>query len=460
MRKKWQFQCIFLSIFLLLSFTSVLYAKTADEYVDEAYKLIDQKQYDEALALVRKGVEEYPGDLGLTIAGTEIQHLKGNYEIAIANYINIMRAIRSTGKETPSLAHYHYNLVDAYNELGQKHYFSKELCLRIIYHVEKTFELEPKASQDPKLIDFLRKSIGHYDVASMGTGNVKMMETGGDGADFQLPDDYVSDDEKIRYKDKAIQRIKEYDAMQKESAFRTVASDKTVEDIIQLVNQRASAIRTIHFKRINTANGANALLEEITYKSPDRIKVVEPDTISVISNKDYYVLDPQTKKVIQQDRLDPAKVSLLKGIGFYNLQETLEAYNLTIEKIATCPDFLSEICRNTYVDLYLITGRLKDKDKGPYPPTPKVEYFIDGQTGLCLAKREYWLGVLGSGKEEELAKETIVTKIEKRPAGISVPSAGKTKGYVEELANLKEDWTIEVLSINQEIGDQEFSVSK
>jgi hypothetical protein len=121
---------------------------------------------------------------------------------------------------------------------------------------------------------------------------------------------------------------------------------------------------------------------------------------------------------------------------------------------------LSEIFQNSYVDLYLITGRLKDKDKGPYPPTPKVEYFIDGQTGLCLAKREYWLGVLGSGKEEELAKETIVTKIEKRPAGISVPSAGKTKGYVEELANLKEDWTIEVLSINQEIGDQEFSVSK
>lgn len=457
MRKKWQFQCIFLSIFLLLSFTSALYAKTVDEYIDAVYKLIDQKQYDEALALVRKGVEEYPGDLGLITVFTQIQHLKGNYETAIVNYINIMKAIRSTEKETSDLTHYHYSLVEAYNELGKKHYFSKELCLRIIYHTEKVFELEPKVSQDAKVIDFLRKSIGHYDVAGMG---VKMMETGGDGADFQLPDDYVSDDEKIRYKDKAIQRIKEYDAMQKESAFRTVASDKTVEDIIQLVNQRASVIRTIHFKRMNTTNGANALLEEITYKSPDRIKVVEPDAISVISNKDYYVLDPQTKKVIQQDRLDPAKVSLLKGIGFYNLQDALEAYSLTVEKIATCPDFLSEICRNSYVDLYLITGRLKDKDKGPYPSTLKVEYFIDGQTGLCLAKREYWLGVLGSGKEEELAKETVIVQIEKRPGGISFSSAGKTRGYVEELANLKEDWIIDVLSINQEIGDQEFSVSK
>ncbi len=294
----------------------------------------------------------------------------------------------------------------------------------------------------------------------MGTGNVKMMETGGDGAEFQLLEDNISIDEKMRYKDKAIQRIKEYDALQKESAFRTVASDKTVEDLIQLINQRASAIKTIHFKRINTVNGANALLEEITYRSPDRIKIIEPDAISVLSNKDYYVLDPQTKKVIQQDRLDPAKMSLLKGIGFYNLQEVLEAYNLTVEKIAGCPDFLSEAYRNLSVDLYLITGRLKDKDKGPYPPTPKVEYFIDGQTGLCLAKREYWLGVLGSGKEEELAKETVVTKIEKRPEGISLPSAGKTRGYVEELANLKEDWTIDVLSINQEISNQEFSVSR
>lgn len=451
---------LFILAFLFLGLVSLSYAKTSDEYLNDVYKLIDQKQYDEALALVQQGGKEYPGDLGLTIAFTEIQYLKGNYEVAIANYINIFKALTSAGPETPTMAHYHYNLVDAYNELGQKHYFSKELCLRIIYHMEKTFELEPKASQDAKFIDFLRKTMGHYDVASMGTGNVKMMETGGDGAEFQLPDDYVSADEKMRYKDKAMQRLKEYDATQKASAFQTSASDKTVEDIMRLVDQRVSAIKTVHFKRMNMASGSEVLLEEITYKGPDRIKIVEPNAISVINTKDYYVLDPQTNKVIQQDHLDPAKVSLLRGIGFYNLQEALEAYNLTVEKITGCPDLLTEVCKNSSVDLYLITGRLKDKDKGPYPPTPKVEYFIDGQTGICLAKREYWVGVLGSGKEDELAKETVVTRIEKRPEGISIPSAGKTRGYVEELANLKEDWKINILAINQEIDDQEFSVSK
>ena len=156
MRKKWLI--LVLIVFSLLNFTSVSYAKTSEEYVDEVYKLIDQKQYDEALALVRKSVEEYPGDLGLAIAGTEIQHLKGEYEIAIVNYINLMRAIRSTGKETPTLAHYHSNLADAYNKLGQKHYFSKELCLRIIYHTEKALELDPRLYPEGHFIDFLRKS--------------------------------------------------------------------------------------------------------------------------------------------------------------------------------------------------------------------------------------------------------------------------------------------------------------
>ena len=41
-----------------------------------------------------------------------------------------------------------------------------------------------------------------------------------------------------------------------------------------------------------------------------------------------------------------------------------------------------------------------------------------------------------------------------------MPFAGRTKGYIEELANLKEDWTIDLLAINQEIDDQEFDVSK
>lgn len=457
MWKNKRFPCVALLVFSSVFFTSVvLHAKTLEEYTEDVYKLIKNGQFDEALVVNKKGMQEYPGDMALALAGAEVYHGKKDYETAIVNYINILKAISLSGKEAP--ARLHNDLVDAYNELGQKHYFSKELCLRIIYHVEKYLELTPEIPKKKEIMEFTRKTIGHLDVANTG---IKIMERGGDAAEFQLLEDNISMAEKLKYKDKAVLRLREYDTAHKKSAFQTTASDKTVEDIIQLINRRESEIKSIHFKRINNLGGANALLEEVTYKSSDRVKVIEPNVISIISGKDYHVINPQSNKVISQEPIDPTKVSFLKGIGFYNFQEVSEAYHLTVDKIAGCPDFLREICNVSSIDLYLITGKLEDNNKGlAYPPISKEEYFIDSQTGLCLAKREYWIGVLGSGKEEELAKETIVTKIEKSPEGISLPSTGKTTGYAEELANLKEDWEIDVLSINQEISDQEFKVSK
>ncbi len=454
MIRKWQLSGLI--IITLFSLNTLTYAKTVDEYLDDVYKLIDQKKYDEALTLVQKVADEYPGEWGPTIAFAEILYFKGDYETAIANYMNIMKALASSGKEVPAMAHYHSILADAYNELGQRHYFSKDLCLRIIYHTEKMFELMPETLQDGNNIEFVRKSIGHYDVSSIGA-KIKMMEEGGDGKDFQLPNDYVSNDEKMRYLDKAIQRIKDYDISKKEIAFQTTTSDKTLEDIMALINQRVSAINFIHFRRMNKHN---VLLEEIFFKSPDKIKVVASDAITVLNGTTYTVIDPKDNTKMHEDTIAPGQWSLLRGIGFYNLNESSRDYNLTIEKIVDCPVFLSEVCIGASISLYLITGKLKNPDGGPYyPPTPKIEYFIDGQSGLCVAKREYWLGIMGSGKEEELAKETIVTHIEQTKEGISFASAGMTKGHVNELAGLNEDWEINVLSINQDINDQEFVVT-
>ncbi len=445
-----------LFILSLFSLTAVSFAKTSDEYLEEVYQLIDKKQVDEALTLVEQGAQEYPGDFGLTVAYAEIQHLKGNYEIAIANYINILKALTSEGQEIPAMAHYHQNLVDAYNELGQRHYFPKELCLRIIYHIEKAFELMPEISQDAQYVEFLRKSVGHYDAANIGA-NVRMMEEGGDGAEFSLPDDYVSADEKLRYKDKAVQRIKEYDAVAKEKSFQRTASDKTVEDIIRLVKERTAAIKTIHFKKLNQVD--QAPLEEFIYKSPNKIKVITPQAISIVVDRDYWVLDPQTKNILQQEQLDSTRMSLLQGMGFYNLEGSSQAYNLTVEKIVGCPDFLKDVCRSDPRNLYLITGKLISEDKGPFPPTPKIEYFIDEQSGLCVGKREYWLGIIGSGKEEELAREDLITRIEQSAPGVFFPSSGKTRGFVSELANLNQEWEGQVLSINQDISEEEFIVT-
>lgn len=451
MKKRVRFS-LFLSLFLL-SLCTLSYAKTSDEYLKDIYSLVDKKQYDKALTAVRKALLEYPTHIELAFTIAEVYRLRGDYEVAIQGYINLARGIESEGEKIDAIIH--HRLIDTYNELGQKHYFSKELCFRIIYHTEKELELEPKLSQDSRFIEFLRKSLGHYDMANMGA---KMMETGGDGAEFQLPDDYVSADNKLLYKNKATQGINDYDALQKASAMQTVASDKTVAEIIGLINQKVSVIKSVHFKKMN-AVGVN-LIEEITYKSPDSLKVVQPKAISILKNDDYYVVDPQSNKILEQDHIDMTKMSLLKELGFDNPWEALELYYLSIEKINGCPDFLNELCRVNPLNLYLITGKLKDPDKGPYPPTPKVEYFIDSYTGLCVAKREYWLGILGSGKEEELAKETIVTNIGLASNGISFASTGLTRGLVKELKDLNEDWNTTVLAINQEINDQEFNVAK
>jgi len=400
-------------------------------------------------------LEGHPGNAGLVFTAAEIFHNLGYYESAIANYLNIIKAIESTEGEVP--VEIHNDLVDAYYRLGQKHSFSKELCLRIIYHAEKCFEENPGLANDENLINFLRSMVGHYDVASMDT-NVKMMEHGGDGLEFELPDDGINLDEKITFENKAVERIKEFDLNNKKNSFSLEPSDKTIDDLINLVDQQASAIKSIHFKRVNVFNDANLLLEEVFYKGPDKIKVIESNAISVINNNYYYVINSETNQIADEQPIDPAKFSLLRGIGIFNFREDKQSSNLTVEKISSCPDFLNEACNQSFFNLYLVTVRPKDDDS--YSPISKIEYFVDANTGLSLAKREYWIGTLGSGKQEELAKETIITKIEQNSDGILLPHSGWTKGYVNELSDLNEQWVIDILEINEQIKDEVFNVFK
>ena len=142
---------LFLPIF---NFSSISYAQTSGQYLDTIYKLIDQKQYDDAIALVKKASSEYPQEMGFAVAAGEIYQLKGHYLTAIRNYLNIIETA-ATGDNKGEIAGWmHEHLIDAYNGLGMEHYFSKELCLRIIYHTEKSFELDPKILQDKKYIEF------------------------------------------------------------------------------------------------------------------------------------------------------------------------------------------------------------------------------------------------------------------------------------------------------------------
>ncbi|MEW5894980.1 MAG: hypothetical protein AB1650_04405 [Candidatus Omnitrophota bacterium] len=443
-----------LSCFLL---TGIVWAKSAEEYVDQAYQLINQRQFEQALDVLREGYQNYPGDIGLVWAMSECYQNLGDYETAIANYVNIINAIEAEGGEAPGQLH--YNLVDAYNELGQKHYFSPELCLRIIYHLEKSFELTPEMTGDKRYIEFLKKSIGHYDVASMGSGNVKMMETGGDGLDFDLPEDNISQESKMTYMEKAKKRVDDFDSQEKAMRYPTVKSDRTTTEINIIINQKIQKISPVHFKKKNSGK----VVEEIFYDYPDKFKVVDANAISVVNGNRYYVIDKNTEKIVNEQEFDLSDVETLKSLLLPNLNMIAKYYKLEIERFESVPNFLNDIySQGVKNNLYLVTAKLKNEDECPfYPPVVKIEYFIDTDLGLALGIRNYWLGILGSGQEDELADETIVTAIQQvGNDNVFFPKSGITVGHTQEMTNLNEKWSIEIISAGSFLSSNEFDVDR
>lgn len=461
MYKKFIFSSLFVlcNIFILTQAPFVL-AKTSDEYVDNAYQFIEQGRFDEALTVIREGLKEYPGDIGLVFALAETYHNKKDYETAITNYLSILNAIRLQGQGKEAPAQLHWNLVDAYNELGQKHYFPKELCLRIIYHVEKYLEIEPNPPKKDEIMEFLRKSIGHFDVASMGTGNVKMMETGGDGAEFQLPPDNISLDEKLQYKDRTIQRLKDYD-VSRPSLYQTEAPDKSFEEITRALTEDTQKIIAIHYKEINNYMGKVDILDEAFYKEPSKFKTIQHGQVFVFVGNTMYSIDPNTNKIYDTTEISQGDVDYFDVLCKTDIARLSKRYDLTASRLREYPDFLKTLYENISLpNLYLVTAKIKKGQEESWSPVSKLEYFIDLDYNLIVAKREYWKGVLGSGREEDLAKETIVKAVRKYDNNFYLPLEGTTRGFIEELSNLKEDWSIEVVALNKGIDDIEFDVSK
>lgn len=418
MYKKFILFWLLYNIFIFLQ-PSFALAKTYDEYISEAAYYYKKGEYEKAISILEEGVNLYP--------------------------------------DSPEI---HYGLVDSYNELGQKHYFPKELCLRIIYHTERFLELNPNPDKKDEIMEFLRKSIGHYDVASMGI--VKVVEIGGDGAEFQLLPDNIGLEEKLSYKKKAEERLKEYDKITKEALYKTEASDKTPDEILDFLNAPANRIKTVYFKKINRYGGLEPLLE-VFYKHPDKFKVVEQGSIGIVDNNIYYVIDEKTNKIINEGTINLSEMEPLQGLHFFNFSQIQKHFDLRLERIKACPTSLKSLYENMNVslpNLYLLTAKLKSGEKKSWPPIIKLEYYVDLDFNLVVAKKEYWRGILGSGREEELAREDIVTRLKLYEGNLYLPVEGITRGYTEELANLKEDWQIEILSLNKGINDLEFNVNK
>lgn len=200
--------CLLTMLVLLFDLTGISHARTADDYIDDSYRLIYQNQFAQAESLVQQGLTEYPANQELLLALAEILKNTGDYEGAAANLVKILREIPESGQKLPETAYYHQNLIDIYQQLGKRHFFSKELCLRIIYHAETLAELIPAAADNDIYINLERKLIDYYAQSENGQ---KITESGGDQKNFQLPDHDVSPEQMIIYLKRAQQRIKSFE---------------------------------------------------------------------------------------------------------------------------------------------------------------------------------------------------------------------------------------------------------
>lgn len=455
--KKIILTALLFTVLMLGFYQGLVFAQSMEEYIDNAYVLIEQQRFDDALDLLKEAYDKDPGNMGLAFAFAAIYHSKKDYYAAIVNYLNIINAVEEHGKEAP--VQIHHNLVDAYNELAQEHYFNEEVCLRIIYHVEKVFELTPEALEDERYVEFLRKTIGHYEIAKMGA---KMLEEGGDGEDFDLPNDLVTDEKKMIYKEKAVTHLADLDYMRRESNYRTIDSSLVVYDIAEILNEKKSKINSIHFKVIITDASGEEATEEIYYKNPDKFKAVQKGVDSIVVGKKYYVIQKATNKIIDEKPFDLEQADMLKAIYLPNLQWISNYYDLKVEVFKQVPDFLRGFYSNGInPNLYLVTADLKQNTDSPYYPSViRLEYYIDIKLGIAIAIREFWPGILGSGQKYELSKEHLVKSVKEIGPGSELffPDEVEIKGKVKELSGLNQNWVIVFLSLNENIDDEEFSV--
>ena len=449
---------MFLFVLSMTFFTcSLVCAMTTDEYTDKAYALIEEQRFDDALELLKEAYEQDPGNIGLVFAFAEVYHNKKEYYGAIMNYLNIISAIEGQGEEAPGQIH--HNLVDAYNEIAQLHYFTEDICLRIIYHAEKVFELTPEVAGDPRYIEFLRKTIGHYEIAKTGA---RMLEEGGDGEEFDLPVDVVSEEKRLLYIEKANKRLSDFDLQQREDEYKTAVSNLAVSDIVEVLKKKEQEIKTIHFKVIIDKGSNESAIDEIYYKSPDKFKAVQKDADSIIIDDKYYVIDRATNKIVDEKSFDLQQADMLKALYLPNLEWVSNYYDLEVEAFKQVPDFLSKFYGSAISpDLYLITAKLKENTDSPYYPSViKLEYYIDIKFGVAIAIREFWPGILGSGQTHEVSREHLVKSVEEFPkgSGIFLPDQVEIKGKAKELSGVNEFLLIVLLSLNEDIDDEEFSV--
>ncbi len=181
-----------LSVLFLLVISHPASAKNVEEYLQSAYEALEQGHPDQALDILEQGYAEHPGSVGMALGTAEIYHNVGEYVAAIANYLNVWKVMGNDDKEMLKALHSH--LMDAYYKIAVEHQITSELCLRVFYHYEQLLKINIEQMNIPQDKSFLEYFLSQYDL--LKTGAVVSIE-GSDGVSVDLPDDGISQEEKL-----------------------------------------------------------------------------------------------------------------------------------------------------------------------------------------------------------------------------------------------------------------------
>lgn len=456
--------------------------KTFEQQSEEVHQLIARGADDEAVALLRRMHNDYPADPSAAINLGDFFGRHQNYAESIHYYEEaIPRLVKKYNASPAQLAHLHNTLVNDYNELGQQRYFSAELCLRILYHLEQAWpyltELGFGPDQIPQAVEFARKTVGHYEMAAIGP-NVRMMEASSGGEEIgarsvkgqelelTLPPDGIDEAVKLQAREAIIARIHRFDASQPPE-YAAAPSDRSLDEILKTIDMAFNRIANIHYRKYREHEGAEELLEETWYQSPNVLKTHQQqdgqEGWSLIRDQQVTTFDPAQRQILNREAVENEPGWLME-IRTPHAKYLQQGYDLSIQKLTTPPVFLGALYRGQLTaHLYLLTGKSKKPDGVGWPPVVKVEYVMDVDRGLLVGVREYWHGVLGSGREEELAVTDVVTRWADYPHGIVLPVAGRREQLIDEPPAThrieRTTWRIEYDTVNTTVNPSEFDLS-
>jgi len=187
------------------------------EKFDEAQRLVSQGRLNEATSLLLQLKQQHPEDVDIAI---NLGHLYNNLEKwseSIRYHEEALRLLRRTTDNPMAVAFVHRSLALAYEGLGRQRYFSPELSLRILYHLEQAWphftELGFSSVEIAEEMELARFALSRYEMADRGVRVMEMETAAQKGVeavladDLQLPPDGVSQAAKLGAKDAMAARV-------------------------------------------------------------------------------------------------------------------------------------------------------------------------------------------------------------------------------------------------------------